>query len=82
MRRSWLRRNRLTTTLPALLITLGRVVRKCPIEPLDALLQSADVISLHVPLLPSTTGLIGSRELALMKPGSVLIQAARGGVVD
>lgn len=50
--------------------------------PLDQLLQTADVVSLHVPLLPSTTGLIGSRELALMKPDAVLIQAARGGVVD
>jgi phosphoglycerate dehydrogenase-like enzyme len=49
---------------------------------LDELLQTADVISLHVPLVPSTTGLIGDRELALMKPSAVLIQAARGGVVD
>ena len=49
---------------------------------LHALLQQADIVSLHVPLLPSTTGLIGSRELALMKPAAVLIQAARGGVVD
>jgi phosphoglycerate dehydrogenase-like enzyme len=49
---------------------------------LDELLSSADVVSLHVPLLPSTTGLIGARELARMKPGAVLIQAARGGIVD
>jgi phosphoglycerate dehydrogenase-like enzyme len=49
---------------------------------LDELLQRADVVSLHVPLVPSTTGLIGSRELGLMKPDAVLIQAARGGVVD
>jgi phosphoglycerate dehydrogenase-like enzyme len=49
---------------------------------LDKLLQTADVVSLHVPLLPSTTGLIGSRELARMKRDAVLIQAARGGVVD
>ena len=49
---------------------------------LDELLQTADVVSLHVPLLPSTTGLIGAREFALMKPGAVLIQVARGGVVD
>jgi phosphoglycerate dehydrogenase-like enzyme len=49
---------------------------------LDQLLQRADVLSLHVPLLPSTTGLIGSRELARMKRDAVLIQAARGGVVD
>ena len=49
---------------------------------LDQLLQTADVVSLHVPLLPSTTGLIGTRELVLMKPEAVLIQVARGGVVD
>lgn len=50
--------------------------------PLDALLAAADVVSLHVPLLPATLGLIGERELALMKPGAVMIQASRGGVVD
>jgi phosphoglycerate dehydrogenase-like enzyme len=50
--------------------------------PLDELLARADVVSLHVPLLPSTTGLIGARELARMKPDAVLINAARGGVVD
>jgi len=49
---------------------------------LDALLAAADVVSLHVPLLPATQGLIGDRELALMKPGAVLIQASRGGIVD
>jgi phosphoglycerate dehydrogenase-like enzyme len=50
--------------------------------PLDALLAAADVISLHVPLSPATQGLIGERELSLVKPGAVLIQASRGGVVD
>ena len=49
---------------------------------LDALLAVADVVSLHVPLLPATQGLIGERELSLMKPGAVLIQASRGGIVD
>jgi phosphoglycerate dehydrogenase-like enzyme len=49
---------------------------------LDALLSSSDVVSLHVPLSPATTGLIGARELARMKPGAVLIQASRGGIVD
>jgi len=53
--------------------------RACP---LDELLRAADVVTLHVPLLPQTTGLIGARELSLMKPGAVLIQASRGGVVD
>jgi len=49
---------------------------------LDALLRESDVVSLHVPLLPSTKGLIGERELAAMKAGAVLIQASRGGIVD
>jgi phosphoglycerate dehydrogenase-like enzyme len=50
--------------------------------PLDELLARADVVTLHVPLLPDTTKLIGARELAAMKPGAVLIQASRGGIVD
>ncbi len=49
---------------------------------LGQLLESADVVSLHVPLLAQTTGLIGARELGMMKPGAILIQASRGGVVD
>src|SRR5258707_12575266 len=49
---------------------------------LDDLFQLADVVSLHVPLLPQTTGMIGRRELAMMKDGAVLIQGSRGGVVD
>jgi phosphoglycerate dehydrogenase-like enzyme len=49
---------------------------------LDELLSTADVVTLHVPLLPATTGLIGARELACMKSGAVLIQASRGGIVD
>ena len=50
--------------------------------PLDQLLRSADVVTLHVPLLPATTGLIGASQLASMKKGAALIQASRGGVVD
>jgi phosphoglycerate dehydrogenase-like enzyme len=49
---------------------------------LDELLKSADVVTLHVPLLPATQGFIGSSQLAQMKPGAVLIQASRGGIVD
>lgn len=49
---------------------------------LDELLKAADVVTLHVPLLPSTQGLIGVRELRLMKRGAILIQASRGGIVD
>lgn len=49
---------------------------------LDELLRTSDVVTLHVPLLPETKGLIGASQLALMKPGAVLIQVARGGIVD
>ena len=49
---------------------------------LDTLMSEADVVTLHVPLLDATRGLIDARRLALMKPGAVLINAARGGVVD
>ena len=49
---------------------------------LDELLQTADVVSLHVPLMAPTTGMIGTRQLAMMKPGAILIQGSRGGVVD
>lgn len=50
--------------------------------PLEALLPRADVLTLHCPLTPETRGLVGARELALMKPGAVLINTARGGLVD
>jgi phosphoglycerate dehydrogenase-like enzyme len=49
---------------------------------LDELLKSADVVTLHVPLIAATRGLISARELKQMKPGAVLIQASRGGIVD
>jgi len=48
----------------------------------DAILAQADFISLHVPLLPDTRGLIGARELALMKPTAFLINTSRGPVVQ
>jgi glyoxylate reductase len=49
---------------------------------LDHLLKEADFVSLHVPLTPETHHIIGSKELALMKPSAYLINTARGPVVD
>jgi phosphoglycerate dehydrogenase-like enzyme len=49
--------------------------------PLDELLKVSDVVTVHVPLLPTTRSMIGARQLNLMKPGAVLIQASRGGIV-
>lgn len=50
--------------------------------PLDDLLAASDVVSLHVRLNPGTTGMIGARELGLMKRGAILVNTARGQVVD
>lgn len=50
--------------------------------PLDELLSECDIISLHVPLTESTKGLINAEKLALMKKTAVLINTARGPVVD
>ncbi len=50
--------------------------------PLDQLLRTADVVSLHVKLTEQTRRLIGKSELALMKPGALLVNTARGAVVD
>ncbi len=64
------------------------VVTKLPlgnasqVSSLEELLQNADVVSLHVPENRSTKDMIGSAELAQMKPTSILINAARGTVVD
>lgn len=49
---------------------------------LSQLLKTADVVSLHVPETPQTKNMIGEAELALMKPGAILINASRGTVVD
>lgn len=53
-----------------------------PRVPLLELLATADVITVHVPLLASTRGLIGASELAHVRPGAILVNTSRGGVVD
>lgn len=49
---------------------------------MDSLLETSDVVSLHIPLSDKTRGLIGVRELALMPQGSILINTARGEIVE
>jgi D-3-phosphoglycerate dehydrogenase len=50
--------------------------------PLHSLLKVSDMISLHVPLTSDTRGLIGQREISLMKKGTYIVNTARGGIVD
>lgn len=53
--------------------------RRCS---LDELIQEADILTLHLPLTRETRGLIGRRELAMMKPTAVLLNTSRGGIID
>ncbi len=53
-----------------------------PVDSLATLLRLSDVVSLHVPETPATHGMIGSAEIAAMKPGAFLINNSRGTVVD
>ncbi|AVS63078.1 phosphoglycerate dehydrogenase [Paracidovorax avenae] len=64
------------------------VVNKLPLgnarqaPSLEALLAQSDIVSLHVPELPSTQWMIGAAQIAAMKPGAILINASRGTVVE
>jgi (S)-sulfolactate dehydrogenase len=49
---------------------------------LNELLSTSDVVSVHVPLMPETRGLLGPDMIARMKPGAILINTARGGILD
>jgi gluconate 2-dehydrogenase len=49
---------------------------------MDELLARADILTIHVPYAPATHHLVSARELSKMRPGAILIHAARGGVVD
>ena len=51
-------------------------------QAMEELLPTADIVTVHARLTAETTGLIGKRELEMMRPGGILINAARGGLVD
>jgi D-3-phosphoglycerate dehydrogenase / 2-oxoglutarate reductase len=53
-----------------------------PLVALDALLERADVISLHLTLSDDTRGFLGPAQIARLKPGAILINTARGALVD
>ena len=53
-----------------------------PVAALDEALPRADFLTVHVPLVKQTKGLIGATQLALMPPGACVINTARGGIVD
>lgn len=52
------------------------------VDTLEELLRQVDVVTLHVPLLDSTRGMIGAKELSIMKKSAILVNCARGGIVD
>lgn len=60
----------------------GAVVLRSDRTAFEQVLSDSDVLSLHVPLTPATRHLIGAVEFSRMKPGAILINAARGGVID
>ena len=53
-----------------------------PQKSLEELLRTSDIISIHAPLTPKTNGLIGKAQLKLMKPTALIINVARGGIID
>ena len=52
------------------------------LAPLEGVIREGDILTVHVPLTESTTGLIGEKEIAMMKPSAFLVNVARGGVID
>jgi D-3-phosphoglycerate dehydrogenase len=70
---------RLDENLGAAAATLGTALRPAAF---DEIFAASDWVSIHLPLKPETRGIVGSRELGLMKSGAVLINISRGAIVD
>lgn len=67
---------------PALSPEAIRVAGCDPVSDWRSVLSEVDAVTLHLPLLPDTRGLIGAAELRLLKPSAVVVNCARGGLVD
>jgi D-3-phosphoglycerate dehydrogenase / 2-oxoglutarate reductase len=64
------------------LIETGTEIDGVSVVSLDELLRESDFVSLHVPLIPATENMISAPELAKMKPGSIIVNCSRGGLID
>lgn len=60
----------------------GEQQLKVEFRALDELLSTSDIVTLHVPLTPETCGMINSEKLSMMSPSAIIINTARGGVID
>jgi len=58
----------------------GQIGAEC--VPMETLLKESDIVTIHVPLNANTRGMIGDKELAMMKPGVLLVNTARGPIVS
>ncbi len=58
----------------------GQIGAEC--VPMETLLKESDIVTIHVPLNANTRGLIGDKELGMMKPGALLVNTARGAIVS
>jgi len=63
-------------------LTPAQVPSGMDLVPLERLLREADLVSVHVPLTPATRGLIGEKELRMMKPTALLVNTSRGPLID
>jgi len=64
------------------LLAPGQSVDGVEIASFEEVLARSDFVTVHTPLTPETEGMIGARELATMKAGSIIVNCARGGIID
>ena len=64
------------------LLPRGRAVDGVESASLEEVLARSEFVTVHVPLNPDTEGMIGAKELTMMKPGSIIVNCARGGIID